>query len=165
MHDRLVLAAIGLASYLAAPPILSAGSHKPADLPLRVAIFGAPAMTIPPYGSFQFAEGEGRGDLFENGKPAIDFQYHCPKRFRGFSRLGNLHGALEKPRSMMELLLPEIENRAQQRLPTHGPCARTQAYVALQGGEAAVIPAASFKLWMDKAQYVPENGEESPSSH
>jgi len=164
MHHGLILAAIGLASSLAAPPILSAGSHKPSDFPLRVAIFGAAGHDHSAYGSFQFAEGEGRGDLFENGQPhAIDFQYHCSKRFRASVGYETFMARWKKPRHVMELLLPEIGKPGSSSVCQLMVDVReTQAYVALPGGEAAVIPAASFKLWMDKAQYDPENGKESP---
>ena len=164
MHDRFLLAAIVFAASLTTPVSLCAGSHKPAEFPLRVAIFGAAGHDHYYSQTFDFSEGQGRGNLFENGQPhALDFRYHCPRQFRASVGYETFMARWKKPRHVLELLLPEIGKPGSTTICQLMVDVReTQAYVALSGGEAAVIPAASFKLWMERAQYDPEQGKDQP---
>lgn len=164
MHDRILLATLGLSFGLAAPPDAFASSHKPTDFPLRVAILGYAGRDRTVAGMYESGEGEGRADLFENGQPhALDFHYNCPKRLRASVGYETYMARWKKVRHELELLIPEIGKPGSTFICKLLVDVReTQAYVALTGGETAVIPAPSYKLWMDRAQYDPEQGKDKP---
>jgi hypothetical protein len=163
MQYRFLLAAIGLGC-LTAPASLFAGSHKPADFPLRIQIIAFIGKNYYNGGDLFQSDGEGRANLFENGQPhAMDIHFKCSRQLRASVGYETYMVRWKRPRQVLELLLPEIGKPGSNSLcQVDVDIRETQAFVPLDRGQTAIIPAAAYKVWMDKAQYDPEHGKDNP---
>jgi hypothetical protein len=165
MHSRFLLAAIGLASCLTSSQSLVAGSHKPEDFPLRIQVLGFIGKNHYSVSDELFqSDGEGRANLFEDGQPhAMDIQFKCSRQLRPSVGYETYMARWKRPRQTLELLLPEIGKPGSSSICQLAVDLReTQAYVPMDGGQTAVLPAAAYKLWMERAQYDPEHGKDQP---
>ncbi len=164
MHSRFLLAAIGFASCLIYSQNLFAGSHKPADFPLRISILGFIGQNHYVNNELFGTDGEGRANLYENGEAhALDIHFKCSVALRASVGYETYMARWKRPRQALEMLLPEIGKPGSTSVCQLAVDVReTQAFVPLEKGQTAVIPAAAYKLWMERAQYDPEHGKDEP---
>jgi len=110
------------------------------------------------------ADGEGRGDLFENSQPkAFDFSYSCTVRPVPSMGYETYMTRWKKPGRVLEILLPETGH------PDNLESCELQ--VVLKEGKAYYKPrgmlseesADAYKQWMVKNNYDPEHGKDMPT--
>jgi hypothetical protein len=141
-----------------------AGSHKPGDFPLRISILGFIGQNHYVNNDLSGADGEGRANLFENGEAhAMDIHFKCSRQLRASVGYETYMARWKSRGQVLEMLLPEIGKPGSATVCQLAADVRqAQAYVPMEKGETAVIPAAAYKLWMEKAQYDPEHGKDEP---
>jgi hypothetical protein len=140
-----------------------AGSHNPADYPLRVNIFHHSSYShyYGPSGirSLNDVDGEGRANLFENGEPrGFDFRYECGKRLMNSAGNETFRARWKKPGTELEMLLPAGAGTCTLKVEMKDG----MAFARRKDGALIEEPAAKFKEWMIKYQYDPEHGKEVP---
>jgi hypothetical protein len=151
---------IALAFSLLAPSVF-AESHKPSDYPLRVHIYRMNRRTERYRGVVQYVEGEGRGNLFENGDPrGFDFAFNCNDRFMTSSGFETYFAKWKKPGQSLVLLLREIGSNSTETCELKVDM-KDFAYVS-HDGVLQTEPSSVFKDWMAKHQYDPEQGKNEP---
>lgn len=150
----------GSASCFFLTSIAIAGGHKAADFPLRVHIFSFTGASHFVGGDFNHDEGEGRANLYENGDPqAFEFKFNCPERLRVSTGYETYMARWKKTRNTLEMLLPEIgKPNSFSVCELKIDLKESMAYL----NQNTAVPAARFKLWMEKAQYDPEHGKNVP---
>jgi hypothetical protein len=140
-----------------------AGSHNPADYPLRVNIFHHSSYShyYGPSGirSLNDVDGEGRGNLFENGEPrGFDFRYNCSSRMMNSAGEETFRARWKKPGTELEMLLPAMAGTCTLKVEMKDGI----VFRRRKDGALVEVPAAKFKEWMAKYQYDPEHGKEVP---
>jgi hypothetical protein len=138
---------------------------NPADYPLRVSL--VPTSVHSHYDSsqmFKTADGDGRGNLFENSQPkAFDFSFTCTVRPVSSMGYETYMARWKKPGHVLEVLLPETGH------PDNLEGCELQ--VILKEGKAYYRPhgmlseesADEYKQWMIKNDYDPEHGKNTPT--
>lgn len=156
--SRLLLAS----TVLAVPALLVAESHNPADYPLRVHIFGRNQTTFYHNRQADEAKGEGRANLFENGEAkGVDFQYECDHRLQTSSGFETFPAKWKKPGAELVVLLPEFGKPGSYDTCKFKVMVKDFAYFMRNGGLGSE-PTAVYKQWMDKHEYDPEHGKNTP---
>ncbi len=93
----------------------------------------------------------------------MDIRFKCSRQLRASVGYETYMARWKTSRRVLEMLLPEIGKPGSASICQLAVDVReTEAFVPMEGGQTAVIPAAAYKLWMDKAQYDPEHGKENP---
>jgi len=138
-------------------------SHNPADYPLRVNIFHHSSYShyYGPSGirSLNDVDGEGRGNLFENGEPrGFDFRYNCSNRMMNSAGEETFRARWKKPGTELEMLLPAGAGTCTLKVEMKDG----MVFRRSRNGVLIEMPAAKFKEWMVKYQYDPEHGKEVP---
>lgn len=150
------------ASILAVPALLVAESHNPADYPLRVHIFGRNQTTFYHNRQEDEAKGEGRANLYENGDPrGVDFQFECDHRLMVSSDYETFPAKWKKPNAELVVLLPEFGKPGSYDTCKFKVQMKDFAYY-MRNGSLGSEPSAAFKQWMDKHEYDPEHGKNTP---
>lgn len=156
--SRLLLAA----SLLAVPALLVAESHNPADYPLRVHIFGRNQTTFYNYRQADEAKGEGRANLFENGEAkGMDFSFECDHRLPTSSGFETFPAKWKKPGAELVVLLPEYGKPGSYDTCKFKVMMKDFTYF-MRNGQLGSEPTAAYKQWMDKHEYDPEHGKNTP---
>ncbi len=158
-HTSLVLAGLALSLLL---PSSGFAAHNPADYPLRVHIFSHNGVShyYGPGGirSLEDVDGEGRANLFENSQPrAFDFHYECEERLMNTMGYETLPARWKKPNVELEILLPVSGKTCKFQVAMKDGIA-----YRMSNGNFGEEPADRFKVWMDKYQYDPEHGRNTP---
>jgi hypothetical protein len=142
--------------------VVLAGSHNPADYPLRVHIFSHNSYSHywGPGGirTLNEVDGEGRANLYENGEPkGMDFRYNCDSRIMNSAGYETYMAKWKKPGVELQILMPAGGGKCD----LHVDVKPNVVYVRRNGSlneESAV----KFKQWMVKHEYDPEHGKDLP---
>jgi hypothetical protein len=153
----------GLASCLVLSTVALAGSHSPAEFPLRVHLFSHNGVSHYTHHSLDYVDGEGRANLYENGEPkAFDYSYRCQDRLMNSMGYETYMAKWKKPGRTLEVLLPVMgsPNKAE-TCEMKVDLKEGMAY-HMHSGQMGEEPAEVFKKWMLKHQYDPEHGMNMP---
>jgi hypothetical protein len=139
-----------------------AGDRSLADYPLRVHIFQVTQRSHYYRESMDFADGEGRANLFENGEArGFDFNFRCGTRLMTSPGYETYAARWKKPGKELALLLPVMGRP--------GSASSCELKVELKpgayyrhNGALEEEPTSAFKQWMEKHQYDPEHGKNEP---
>lgn len=139
----------------------AAESRNPADYPLRVHIFRRSETTFYHNRQTEEAKGEGRANLFEGGEPkGIDFQFECDTKLQTSSGYETFPAKWKKPGQELVILEPQFGKAG------YDTChlkvmVKDFAYVT-HSGNLTTEPVGTFKQWMVRHQYDPEQGKNAP---
>jgi hypothetical protein len=153
------------------PTIATAAGHNVADYPLRVHIFQFNSHShyyraggTMGASSLDAVDGEGRANLYEKSQPrGFDFSYHCGGRLMASPGFETYPARWKKQGQVLEILQPVFGK----------PGAFESCEMKVEMKDAAYFkhsglldeePAAVFKAWMDKHQYDPEHGMNTPQA-
>lgn len=135
-----------------------AWGHSAADYPLRVHIYQHDGVSHYHAGSLDGVDGEGRGNLFENGDPhGFDFRYDCGNRLMNSVSFETYPARWKKPGKTLEMLLPAGGGTCNLRVEVKPDVVYHRHNRMLEE-----IPAARYKEWMIKHHYDPEHGMNLP---
>jgi hypothetical protein len=148
----------GLAACLLFSSAVLAGSHNPADFPLRVHIYTHNGVSHYLDQSLQRVDGEGRANLFENGEPrGFDYRYSCENRLMNSEGFETYPARWRKPGKELEILLPAMGGVCDLKVEM-----KPDIVYHKQKGTLSEEPAAKYKAWMTKVKYDPEHGKNQP---
>ncbi|MFY9853918.1 MAG: hypothetical protein WAK26_08595 [Terracidiphilus sp.] len=133
-----------------------------ADYPLRVHIYSHDSVSHywGPGGarSLDGVDGEGRGNLFENGEPrGFDFRYYCGNRLMNSMGYETYPARWKKPGKEMQILLPADGGACDFKVDV-----KPDVVYHRRNGYLEEQPAAKYKEWMIRHQYDPEHGMNLP---
>lgn len=149
------------ACLLCSSPVLSA-SPNAADFPLRVHIVQNNNHTHYSYRVLDWVDGEGRGDLYENGNPrGFDYAFRCDDRVMVSPGFETFPARWRKQDRELEFLQPVMGKPGAWRACTLKVDMKETVYIR-RNGLVDEEPAAAYKQWMDKRQYDPEHGKNEP---
>jgi hypothetical protein len=153
--------AIAVALFLLAASSLQAGTNL-AQYPLRVHIFQRTEHTHYYGGVIDWAEGNGRANIFENGDPrGFDFAYRCGDRIMTSSGYETYPARWKKKDQSLEILYPIMGKLGAMRSCELKVDMKDFAYYRHEGNTYTEPPSA-YKQWMEKHQYDPEHGKDQP---
>lgn len=136
----------------------SAGSRNPADFPLRVHIFTHNSYSHYWHQGLDKVDGEGRGNLYENGIPtAIEFSYECDTRLMNSVGYETYMARWKKQGSALELLVPATNSTCVVKASLHPGVA-----FYMHHGNLNEEPSTTFASWMQRHHYDPEHGLDIP---
>jgi hypothetical protein len=162
---RSILVGVSLILMCAAiSPDARAGNHNPSDYPLRVQVLMFRGQSHFFAGSaMAWDEGEGRGNLYENGEPgAMDFKVKCQDRMRVSNGFGTFMARWKKLKENLEILIPDREKpQSTWTCELKVEMKAGIVYVAEPKG-LATVSSAAYKQWMQRAQFDPEHGKNVP---
>jgi hypothetical protein len=153
----------GLAGCLLLSTAVQAAGGGGAAYPLRVHIFQRDSHSHYYRGqSLDYVDGEGRANLYENGEPhGFDFSYRCGERLMVSAGYETYFARWKKPGKTLELLLPVMGKPGAADACELQVEMKNAAYYR-HNGAVDEEPEATFKDWMDRHQYDPENGKNDP---
>jgi hypothetical protein len=154
-------------SELAASAVFStaalAGTHV-ADYPLRVHIIQNSNRTHYHDRIMDYVDGEGRGDLYENGQPrGFDYGFHCSDRVRFSPGYETYPARWKKAGRELEILQPVMGKPGAMWACDLKVDMKDMVYIR-RNGMVDQEPVAVFKEWMEKRQYDPEHGKNEPTA-
>jgi hypothetical protein len=156
------LPSLSLCLVLASTALL-AESKNPSDYPLRVHVFGRDQTTFYHGHSIEESKGEGRANLFENSLPhAIDFTYDCSEKLKNSFGYETYPAKWKKPGQELVVLLPVFGKSNAYFTCNFKTNVKDYAYLQHEGRMGSESPA-EFKAWMDKHDYDPEHGKNTPT--
>ena len=154
MTAGLVLAALSAA--------MLAESKNPADYPLRLHVFGRSQTTFYHNRYPDEAKGDGRADLYENGEAhAVDFHYDCENKVRASFGFETYPARWKKPGKQLVVLMPVFGESGKFFTCNFDTDVKDFAYATSRNGLVSE-PLAQFKLWMQRHDYDPEHGKDTP---
>ena len=163
MCRRWVLALCGLAGWMLLSTTAMAGKWSAADFPLRVHIFGHNGVSHYYNRSLDAVDGEGRGNLYENGQPrGFDFGYRCGERLRNSVGFETYIARWKKPGRELEILLPVLGGKPGQMDSCELEVTMKDGAYYMHNGGLGEESQQDFKNWMQKHQYDPEHGLNEP---
>jgi hypothetical protein len=134
-----------------------------AEYPLRVHLYRFNGVSHYAFGTISFVDGEGRGNLFENGEPrGFDFKYRCGERLRGNAGFETYLAKWKKPGRELEILLPQFGKADSCDSCDLEVLMKADTVYRSSNGVLREDSAAKFKEWMQKHQYDPEHGKNVP---
>jgi hypothetical protein len=158
-RSRLVLTL----SLILAASSLPGEDKDPANYPLRIHIFRRSETTFYHNRVADDTKGDGRANLFENGKPrGMDFEFDCSKKLKTSSGFETFPARWKKPVEELTVLQPEfgkVGNYSSCKLKVQ---MKNFAYFT-RNGTLMTEPIAVFEDWMIKHAYDPEHGKEVPT--
>jgi hypothetical protein len=135
-----------------------------ADYPLRVHIVQNSNRTHYHDRMMDYVDGEGRGDLYENGQPrGFDYGFRCDDRVRLSPGYETYPARWKKAGRELEILQPVMGKPGALWACNLKVDMKDMIYIR-HNGLVDQEPAAVFKEWMDKRQYDPEHGKNEPTS-
>ncbi len=142
--------------------VMMAESKNPADYPLRLHIFGRSQTTFYHWRDAEEAKGDGRADLYENGEAhGVDFNYACAYKVRSSFGYETYPARWKKPGKKLVVLLPEFGESGKFFTCEFDTDVKDFAYAVSKNGMRSE-PVAQFKLWMERHDYDPEHGKDTP---
>jgi hypothetical protein len=154
-------------SGLAASAVFStaalAGGTNVADYTLRVHIVQNGNRTHYHDRVMDYVDGEGRGDLYENGQPrGFDYGFRCDDRVRLSPGYETYPARWKKAGRELEILQPVMGKPGAMWACNLKVEMKDMVYIR-RNGLVDQEPAAVFKEWMEKRQYDPEHGKNEPT--
>ena len=135
-----------------------AGGKNPADFPLRLHIFSHNSHSHYWNGGLNRVDGEGRGNLYENGMPtAIEFSYTCDTRLMNSVGYETYLARWKKQGNTLELLVPATRSTCD----VHTDLKPGVAF-HVRNGNLEEEPSTAFAAWMQRHHYDPEHGLDLP---
>jgi len=150
-------------SLVSLAPAIHAESHNPADYPLRIHIYRRNETTFYHNRQTEEAKGEGRANLYEGGEPkGLDFQFECDTKLQTSSGYETFPAKWKKPGQELVILQPQFGKNG------YDTCrlkvmVKDFVYV-VHNGNLASEPVETFKQWMNKHDYDPEHGKNTPAA-
>jgi hypothetical protein len=153
----------GLALCLLFSTAAQAKKLNSADFPLRVHLFTHNDHSHYRSGMLDYAEGEGRANLYENGDPkAFDYSYRCGSRLMNSIGYETYMARWKKQDRSLEILLPVMgKPDAAETCEVKVDMKPGMAYYH-HNGMVSEQPSAVRKQWMIEHQYDPEHGLNEP---
>jgi hypothetical protein len=137
-------------------------SPNPADFPLRVHVVQNSNRTHYHDRMMDYVDGEGRGDLFENGLPrGFDYGFRCDDRVRVSPGYETYPARWKKSGRELEILQPVMGKPGVLWACSLKVDMKDTVYVR-HNGLVDERSAAKFKEWMNNRQYDPEHGKNEP---
>jgi len=163
MRHTALISMTGLLCCLLLAPWAQAKKLNSADFPLRVHIFTHNDHSHYSMGSLEYAEGEGRADLYENGDPkAFDYSYRCGDRLMNNIGYETYMARWKKADRSLEILLPVMgKPDSRETCEIKVDMKPGMAYYR-HNGMVTEQPSEVRKQWMVKHQYDPEHGLNEP---
>jgi hypothetical protein len=153
----------GLAAFAVFSTAALAGSPNVADYPLRVHIVGNNNRTHYQQRILDYVDGDGRGNLFENGQPrGFDYAFRCSDRIRNSPGYETYPARWKKPGGVLEILQP-VMGKPGAVWGCELKVEMKEIVYVRHNGLVDAEPAAKFKEWMDRRQYDPEHGKDEPT--
>lgn len=143
---------------------MRAESKNPADYPLRLQIFGRSQTSW--YHSrlreLDETQGDGRADLYEGGEArGVDFRYECGYKVRPSFGYETYPARWKKPGKKLIVLLPQFGESGKFFTCEFDTDVKDFAYSRSRNGLRSE-PVAQYKLWMQRHDYDPEHGKDTP---
>jgi hypothetical protein len=169
MRRVFILCLGGLLGWLMPATVARAGSHNPADYPLRVHIFQFNGYSH--YyragggisSSLNDVDGEGRANLYENALPhGLDFSYSCSTRLMVSPGFETYMARWKKQGRVLEILMPVMGGKPGDMNSCELKVNVKDSVYVRHNGLLGEESAADFKSWMEKHQYDPEHGKNEP---
>jgi len=149
-------------SLLLAPTLLHAESKNPADYPFRVHIFSRSETNFYHFHSVDESKGEGRANLFANGDVrGVDFNFDCSQKLKSSFGYETYPAKWKKPNQELVVLLPVFGKGGSYFTCDLKTEVKDFAYTA-HDGRMSSEPSTQFKEWMQKHDYDPEHGKNTP---
>jgi len=149
---------------LLAPLALLAESKNPADYPLRIHVFGRSQTTFYYARSVDESKGEGRANLFENSVArGVDFTFDCPQKLKSSFGFETYPAKWKKPGQVLVVLLPVFGRSNAYFTCEFRTDVKDFAYMS-HDGRLSSESIDSFKAWMVRHDYDPENGKDVPAN-
>jgi hypothetical protein len=153
-----------LVAWLMMSAVMVAESKNPADYPLRLQIFGRSQTSFyhSRLRSLDETQGDGRADLYENGMAhGVDFRYECGYKVRASFGYESYPARWKKPGKKLVVLLPIFGESGKFFTCDFDTDVKDFAYARGRGGLHSE-PVAEYKLWMERHDYDPEHGKDTP---
>ena len=142
---------------------LYADSKNPADYPLRIHIFNRNETNFMMMRNVEEAKGEGRANLFANGDVrGVDFTFACDQKLKPSFGYETYPARWKKPNQELTVLMPVFGKTGAFFTCNFKTDVKDYAYLAHDGRLASETPA-EFKAWMQKHDYDPEHGKNTPT--
>jgi len=163
MRRTVLISLTGFFFCLLLAPWAQAKKLNAADFPLRVHLFSHNDHSHYSMGMLEYAEGEGRANLYENGDPkAFDYSYRCGDRLMNNIGYETYMARWKKPGRSLEILLPVMgKPDSAETCEIKVDMKPGMAYYK-HNGLVAEQPSEIRKQWMVKHQYDPEHGLNEP---
>jgi hypothetical protein len=140
-----------------------AESKSPADYPLRLALLGQQEIQRFHNGVAEEAKGDGRANLFENGVAhAVNFSYDCSEKVRTSFGYETYPAKWKKQGQELVVLMPVFGKAGSYFTCNFKTDVKTFAYARARNGGLGETPAEQYKVWMNKHEYDPEHGKNTP---
>lgn len=142
-----------------------AGGPNAAGYPLRVHIYEnnqTVHFTSGQFSPIASMEGRGRANLYEDGQPlGFEYSFQCGSRLSSSAGYETYMARWKKKNRTLEILLPVLgKPRATESCELR---VEMEAFAYfLRNGALATEPGAKYKEWMNKCQYDPEEGKNTP---
>ncbi len=142
----------------------AAESKNPADYPLRLHIFGRNQTSFyySRARSLDETQGDGRANLYENSEArGVDFNYRCDYKLRPSFGYETYPARWKKQGKQLVVLLPVFGQAGKFFTCDFNTDVKEFAYAQGRDGLRSE-PVPQFKLWMQRHDYDPEHGKETP---
>jgi hypothetical protein len=142
-----------------------ADDKNPGDYPLRLHIFNREEMTHYHRGIEDFSKGTGRANLFANGEVhAVDFRFDCNQKIERSIGYETYMAKWRKPGKSLTVLFPVFGVSGKFFTCDLDTDVKPDVAYFTHSGSLNTEPVAAFKAWMQKHNYDPEHGKNTPTS-
>ncbi len=142
--------------------LLTGDSKNPADYALRLHIFSRTETTFYHNRYADEFRGDGRANLFENGEPrGVDFTFSCPQKVQPSFGFETYPAKWKKPNQELTVLFPVFGKANSYFTCNLKTDVKDFAYF-MRNGHLESEPSAQYKAWMQKHDYDPEQGKNTP---
>lgn len=142
-----------------------ADDKNPADYPLRLHIFTREEVTHYHHGTEDFSKGTGRANLFANGEVhAVDFRFDCGQKIESSVGTESYDAKWLKPGQKLAVLFPVFGVAGKFFTCNLDTDVKPDTAYTKHNGSISTEPSTAFKAWMQKHNYDPEHGKNTPSS-
>ena len=149
-------------SLLLIPTALNADDKNPANYPLRIHIFGRNETNFYHGRVVEESKGDGRANLFENSEAkGVDFSFECSEKLRASFGYETYPAKWKKPNQELTVLMPVFGKSGAYWTCNLKTDVKDFAYMT-GNGKMGSEPIAQFKTWMEKHDYDPEHGKNTP---
>ena len=160
-----ISSALLCAALVSAAPVVHADDSNPAHYPLRLHIFNREEVTHYHHGSEDFSKGTGRANLFANGEVhAVDFRFDCGQKIESSIGAETYDARWIKPGQKLAVLFPVFGVSGKFFTCELDTDVKPDVAYTSHKGAINTEPSAAFKTWMQKHNYDPEHGKNTPSS-
>jgi hypothetical protein len=142
-----------------------ADDTNPADYPLRLHIFNREEATHYHRGTEEMSQGTGRANLFVHGEVhAVDFRFDCNHKIESSIGFDTYKARWLRPGQKLTVLFPVFGVSGKFFTCDLDTDVKSGVAYYTHGGNLSTEPSTAFTAWMQKHNYDPEHGKNTPSS-